>query len=296
MKNRRFKMKKITFLLGLLLIVACKEVQKKPVETQVKTMEKPEVKLYTFSGGTVMVNNLELFSQDTTYHGQSKEFSDPFYVIVHPKGNLMWDAGLPENLVTAQEPFTTPNGNFTISRKQAVANQLKTIGLSKDDINYIALSHTHFDHTGHANEFENSVWLVQGAEYDFITSAEMMNSNSDLYNAIAKLNNVQRLNGDFDVFGDGTVVIKAMPGHTPGHQVLYLDLVENGPTLLTGDLYHLYENRMHKRVPSFNYDVAQTLKSMDVFEAFAKEKNAKVYIQHQKEDFNKMPKAPEYLK
>jgi len=77
---------------------------------------------------------------------------------------------------------------------------------------------------------------------------------------------------------------------------LFVDLAEHGPLLLTGDLYHLYENRTHKRVPIFNFDVEQTLKSMDAFEAFAKEKNAKVYLQHQKEDFNKMPKAPEYLK
>lgn len=87
-----------------------------------------------------------------------------------------------------------------------------------------------------------------------------------------------------------------MPGHTPGHQVLFLDLPENGPTLLSGDLYHLYENREHRRVPSFNYDVEETLASMEDFETFAKEMGAKVYVQHQKDDFNKMPKAPEFLK
>jgi glyoxylase-like metal-dependent hydrolase (beta-lactamase superfamily II) len=142
-----------------------------------------------------------------------------------------------------------------------------------------------------------STWLVQGTEYDMITSDEIKNSeNAGLYEAIKELKNIQRIEGDLDVFGDGTVVIKSMPGHTPGHQVLYLELTEHGPMLLTGDLYHLYENREHKRVPSFNYDVDQTLSSMDAFEAFAKEKNAKVYLQHQKEDFNKMPKAPEYLK
>lgn len=272
---------------------ACKETRKEVKEEVVKV--KPEVKLYTFSGGTIMVNKLELFSQDTTYTGQTKEFADPFYVISHPKGNLIWDAGLPENLVGSETPFTTPNGNFTISRKEKALDQLKTIGMSTLDINYIALSHTHFDHTGHANTFKNSVWLVQGDEHDFITSAEIMNGNTDLYNAISQLNNVERLNGDFDVFGDGTVVIKSMPGHTPGHQVLYLDLLENGPTLLAGDLYHFYENREHKRVPSFNTDLNQTLASMEAFEAFAKENGAKVYIQHSKEDFNKMPKAPEYL-
>ncbi len=277
------------------LAFSCKEV-KKEVKEEVAAIVKPEVKLYTFDGGTVMVNNLELFSQDTTYHGQTKEFADAFYVISHPNGNLMWDAGLPEGLVGLPEPFTDPSGAFTVSRRDSVVNQLKSIGMEIDDIQYIALSHTHFDHSGHANTFKNSTWLVQEIEFDSITSETSQKANADNYNAIKELTKTKKLNGDFDVFGDGSVVIKSMPGHTPGHQVLYVDLPEHGPLLLTGDLYHLYENREHKRVPIFNFDVEQTLKSMDAFEAFAKEKNAKVYLQHQKEDFNKMPKAPEYLK
>lgn len=290
-------MKKVlyTFIIAI-LVLSCKEVKKENVET-VSDIQKPGVKLYTFSGGIVGVNNLELFSQDTTYQGQTKEFSDPFYVISHPKGNLMWDAGLPEALVSAPEPITPEGGAFTISRTDSVLNQLNIIGMTPDDIDFLALSHTHFDHSGHANVMHKSTWLVQGTEYDMITSDEIKNSeNAGLYDAIKELKNIKRIEGDFDVFGDGTVVIKSMPGHTPGHQVLYLELTEHGPMLLTGDLYHLYENREHKRVPSFNYDVDQTLSSMDAFETFAKEKNAKVYLQHQKEDFNKMPKAPEYLK
>lgn len=290
--------KRIAVLAILTVVFSCKEIKKEVTEaaTESEKIQKPEVKLYTFDGGTVMVNNLELFSQDTTYHGQTKEFADAFYVVSHPNGNLMWDAGLPEGLIAMNEPFTSGDGNFTVSRKDSVVNQLKSIGMDIDDINYIALSHTHFDHSGHANTFKNSTWLVQEAEHSFITSEESQKTNADNYNAIKELTKTQKLNGDFDVFSDGSVIIKSMPGHTPGHQVLYLDLAEHGPTLLTGDLYHLYENRAYKRVPIFNFDVNQTLESMDAFEAFAKEKNAKVYLQHQKEDFNKMPKAPEYLK
>lgn len=291
-------MKKYIALLFLTVVLfACKETKKEKSETTAVSEEikKPEVKLYTFSGGKVLVNNLELFSQDTTYHGQSKEFADAFYVVSHPKGNLMWDAGLPETLIGLPEPFTDPSGAFTVSRKDSVVNQLKSIGMTVQDIKYIALSHTHFDHTGHANTFKNSTWLVQKTEYDSITSPTSQKINADNYNAIKELTTTKKLNGDFDVFGDGSVVIKSMPGHTPGHQVLYLDLAEHGPLLLSGDLYHLYENREHKRIPIFNFDVDQTLESMDKFEAFAEENNAKVYLQHQKEDFNKLPKAPKYL-
>jgi len=291
-------MKKIITFILVLTLFSCKETKKEDAKEFDSTtkVKKPEVKLYTFDGGMIMVNNLELFSQDTTYQGQTKEFANAFYVISHPKGNLMWDAGLPETLVSLPEPFTSPSGNFTVSRKDSVVNQLKQIGLTPADFKYIALSHTHFDHSGHANVFNETTWLVQEAEYNFITSEESQKNNADNYNAIKELNNVKKLNGDHDVFGDGSVIIKSMPGHTPGHQVLFVDLADHGPLLLTGDLYHLYENREHQRVPIFNFDVAQTKASMEAFEAFAKEKNAQVYLQHQKEDFNKMPEAPNYLK
>ncbi len=258
--------------------------------------QRPEIKLYVFDGGTVQVNKLGLFSQDDTYEGQNAEFADAFYVISHPDGNLMWDAGLPENLVGLTEPYTSPDGAFTVSRKDSVINQLKRIGLAPADFKYIALSHTHFDHSGHANVFKEATWLVQEEEYDFITSKETRKNNPDSYNAIKELTRIKKLKGDFDVFGDGSVILKFMPGHTPGHQILFVDLKGHGPLLLTGDLYHFSDNRKFRRVPIFNYDISKTRASMDAFEAFAKEKKAKVYLQHSKEDFNEMPKAPEYLK
>jgi len=290
-------MKKVLFLGVMMLVFACKESKKENAETAdtVEKTVKPDVKVYTFDGGTVQVNQLQLFSQDTTYTGQSKEFADAFYVIQHPKGDLMWDAGLPEGLVGMTEPFTSADGAFTVSRKDSLANQLKSIGMTVDDFEYIALSHTHFDHSGHANTLKNATWLVPETEYDFITSEKVKKDNADLYNAIKDLAKIKKLKGDYDVFGDGTVVLKYAPGHTPGHQVLFLDLVNHGPLLLSGDLYHFSENREFRRIPIFNYDVKQTRASMDKFEAFAEEKNAKVYLQHSKEDFNKMPKAPEYL-
>jgi len=236
--------KKIVIIAVLFVAFSCKENKIESKDTaDTAEVIKPEVKLYTFNGGTVLVNNLELFSQDTTYQGQTKEFADPYYVISHPKGNLMWDAGLPEGLIAMEEPFTDPSGAFTVSRKDSVVNQLKSIGMSPSDIKYLALSHTHFDHSGHANVFKEATWLVQKTEYDFITSEDAQKNNADNYNAIKELTNTQKLNGEFDVFGDGTVVIKSMPGHTPGHQVLFLNLAETGSVLLTGDLYHLYENR-----------------------------------------------------
>jgi len=272
-------MKKLLFLLIAVSIVSCKNSEKKVEETK-----KPEVKLYQLVGGSILVKKLEVFSQDTTYTGQSKQFTDAYYVISHPKGNLMWDAGLPEQLVIP-EPYNEPSGVYRIQRPDSLANQLKSIGFTIDDFKYFAMSHSHFDHTGHANYLKNATLLIQENEYNANLADTLQQKNA----AMTALTNVKKINGDYDVYGDGTVVIKYMPGHTIGHQVLYVEVAGlDKPVLLTGDLYHFEENRENKGVPSFNYDVKQTLESMDKFEAFAKEKNATVIIQHSPKDYKKL--------
>ncbi|MEE9408834.1 MAG: N-acyl homoserine lactonase family protein [Polaribacter sp.] len=260
-------------------IVGCKKSEKKA-----EAIAKPEVKLFQLVGGSILVKKLEVFSQDTTYTGQQKQFTDAYYVISHPKGNLMWDAGLPENLVIP-EPYNDPSGVYRIQRPDSLANQLKTIGFKIEDFNYFAMSHSHFDHTGHANLMGSAKWLVQENEFNSVVGDSAQFKNP----ALEALKNVQKINGDYDVFGDGSVVIKYMPGHTIGHQVLYVEVAGlEKPVLLTGDLYHFEENRTSKGIPSFNYDVEKTLESMNKFEAFAIEKNAEVIIQHSPIAFKKL--------
>ena len=287
----------LSFAILLGVVVSCRQAAKKESSMADAPLEAPsDIRLYTLDGGTVRVNNLELFAQDSVYRGKSSEFADAYYVIQHPKGILMWDAGLSEALVPMEQPFTSPDGNFTVSRSDSLKNQLAQIGLTPSDIDYLALSHTHFDHSGHAESVPEATWLVQDSEYSWVMSREIQEQQPDMYNAVNDLKRIRKFTGDHDVFGDGSVVIKYLPGHTPGHCALYLNLPETGPLLLSGDLYHLSLNRLHKRVPIFNTDVKQTLASMEVFEAFADSTGARVVLQHSKEDFEKMPKAPNYLK
>lgn len=268
-------MKKLFYLsIAILVVIGCKTAESK----------KPEVKLYALEGGSILVKKLEVFSQDTTYSGQTKQFTDSYYVISHPKGNLMWDAGLPEQLVLS-EPYNEPSGTYAIMRPGSLANQLASIGFKVEDFTFFAMSHSHFDHTGHANYMKNATWIVQEAEFN-----DVRGDSTKINPAVKELNKVLKINGDYDVFGDGTVIIKSMPGHTIGHQVLFINLGLEQPILLTGDLYHFQENRDSKGVPSFNYDVKQTLESMDKFEAFAKETNANVFIQHSPADFERIKK------
>ena len=275
-------MKKTLFLFLAISIVSCKKSEKKAEETT-----KPNVKLFQLVGGSILVNKLEIFSQDSTYAGQNKQFADAYYVISHPKGNLMWDAGLPEKLVVS-EPFTEISGVFTLQRPDSLANQLKSIGFKIEDFTYFSMSHSHFDHTGHANYMKDAIWIVQEKEYNSVADSTKIKDP-----ALKELNlkTVKKINGDFDVFEDGSVIIKSMPGHTIGHQALYVEVSGlEKPVLLTGDLYHFEENRKNRIVPSFNHNVKQTLESMDKFEAFAKEKNAEVIIQHSPKSFKKLEK------
>ena len=274
-------MKKIIILFLGLTVISCKNTEKKSSENTT-----PEVKLSQLVGGSILVKKLEVFSQDTTYTGQSKQFTDAYYVISHPKGNLMWDAGLPEQLVMP-EPYDEPSGVYRIQRPDSLVNQLKSIGFKIEDFQYFAMSHSHFDHTGHANYMKNATWIVQENEYNSVLGDSLAQKDASVY----ALKKTKKIKGDYDVFGDGTVVIKYTPGHTIGHQALYVEVSGlEKPILLTGDLYHFEENRTNKGVPSFNYDVKQTLESMEKFETFAKEKNAEVIIQHSPKDFEKLGK------
>ena len=99
---------------------------------------------------------------------------------------------------------------------------------------------------------------------------------------------------EYDIFGDGTVIIKSAPGHTPGHQVLFVRLNKYGNILLSGDLYHYPEQRLLDRVPTYEFNMEQTRASRLEIDFYLKKMNAELWIQH---DFGanlKLKKAPEY--
>jgi glyoxylase-like metal-dependent hydrolase (beta-lactamase superfamily II) len=278
----------------LLLLTSCEDFkkgyEKGMAEAQAEAMRndstatQPEVELYVFDGGSILAKQKQLFSEGDRYMGETQELASPFYVIKHPDGVLLWDTGLPEGLVGQGD--VNPEGDaFTISRKEKILDQLASIGLKPEDIDMIAFSHVHFDHTGAANNFPNAKWLVQQTEVDFINSDAIKGNAFYAPDSFSKLTNSKILEGDLDIFADGSVIIKFFPGHTAGHQALFLELKENGPTLLSGDTYHFKQNRTDKVVPQFNYDIPESKESIKEFEAFVAETNAKVIIQHDPEDF-----------
>ena len=179
--------------------------------------------------------------------------------------------------------------------------QLAAIGYTPADITYLALSHYHGDHVANANAFAGSTWIVQQGDRDAIFAPRPADQprlgavpNPDFFTALAKSKTIVLKGEDHDVFGDGSVVIKFTPGHTPGHQSLFLKLKKTGPVLLSGDLYHYPEEITYKKIPPFDTDKEQTAKSRAMIEEFVKKNHAQLWIQHDYTSGIKRKIAPAY--
>lgn len=255
---------------------------------QAKSDVNDQLKMYIFDCGTIKVSNMDVFSSTGDYANTKETLTNSCFLIRHKKGDLLWDTGLPESLVNS-EPMI--NGVFTLSMAKTLIEQLKQIDLTPQDIEFVSISHSHFDHVGQAPLFTAATWLVQEQE------AKAMFSNEESKKMYAGFNHLTRktFTGDLDVFGDGSVVILDMPGHTQGHTALQVILPKTGPVLLSGDLYHQTKSRTLKRVPRFNVDEPQTRESIDRFEKIVTKLGAKVIIQHEKKQMDTLIKSPNFL-
>ena len=223
----------------------------------------------------------------------TKNMSVACFLVAHPKGTLMWDTGaVPDgNFKPGGGPATL---RYATSRKPLEV-QLREIGYRPADITYIANSHFHWDHVGNSNLFAGSTWLVRKEERDIMfgdpPSPRTEPSNfSELKNS--KTTFITK--DEYDVFGDGSVIIKAAPGHSPGHQVLFLKLKKTSPIVLSGDLYHYPEERKLRKIPINEFDREQTAASRAEVEAFLKKTGAQLWIQHDLAANQKLKKSPAF--
>jgi glyoxylase-like metal-dependent hydrolase (beta-lactamase superfamily II) len=246
--------------------------------------------LYVFDCGRLKSAN----PQALLDHGvTTTDMSVTAYLIVHPRGTLLWDTGvIPDDLV---KPEGTTEARATVYK--TLRGQLAEIGYKPADVTYLALSHNHYDHSANGNEFAGSIWLAARAERDVMFPEKPPDKENTAAPRFAALKNSKTkiLDGDYDVFGDGAVIIVSTPGHTPGHQSLFVKLAKTGPIVLSGDLYH-YPAEFTDR--DFNYTggkVSDVERESRVrLDALMKEKGATLWIQHDLLTFNKLKKSPEY--
>jgi N-acyl homoserine lactone hydrolase len=241
----------------------------------------PEIHLYAMQCGYFEFKDLGALFVDTGENdGKSGSLIDTCYLVRHPKGILLWDTGLPDQLATSKDGMNDPALGIHMTVPVRLADQLQQLHLRPADIAYIAFSHFHSDHTGNAGLFSASTWIVNKTELAY---AQRVPAPLGVDPAIAeetKGAKLQLIDGDYDVFGDGSVRILKTPGHTPGHQSLEVRLKHTGVILLTGDLYHMRESREYRYVPPINASRADTLASIDRFERIAKNTHARVIVQH----------------
>jgi len=213
------------------------------------------LRLYVLDCGTVIFNNPETYNL-TRQEVKNTNFSVPCYLIVHPRGRLMFDTGLGDSIfgrpfnettIGAQPNF--PSTSYFVLVTKTLKSQMDAVGYPMDKIEYLALSHPHGDHVGNANAFSGATWLVHQGDYDMMFGPNVSSQSANPLYAALKNRKHRIIEGDHDVFGDGMVVLKYTPGHTPGHQSLYVKLPRSGGIVLSGDLYHYPEERTLNRMP-----------------------------------------------
>jgi N-acyl homoserine lactone hydrolase len=271
-------------LISLLMVAACQSAN-------------PSLKLYVFDCGNLKsANPAPLLERGVT----TTDMSVAAYLVVHPRGTLMWDTGVvPDEMI---QPGGTTSFRATVQK--TLQSQLAEIGYKPSDITYLALSHYHYDHSANSNLFAGATWLVQKPERDLMFSGTLgpSSANAPAPDAVAMrfaaLQNSKTtlLDGDHDVFGDGSVVIVSTPGHTPGHQSLFVKLPKEGPIVLSGDLYHYPAERELKDFTPFAAlgDPEKEKASKEKLEALLAKEHATLWIQHDLIANGNLKKSPAY--
>jgi N-acyl homoserine lactone hydrolase len=275
-----------------LLLAACTSMPPpQPAAPAVPAVER----MYVIDCGENHVKDLSRWTPGENV-GKPFVFSDHCYLIKHKTAWMLWDTGNADRLAELPDGQLNAQGTLTAFMKKRLIDSLREIGVAPADIKYFAMSHSHGDHAGNANLFAASVVLIQQDEFIAVFGPDPEKFGFTVAN-MEKLRNAKYvlLHGDHDVFGDGSVVIKSTPGHTPGHQSLLVQLPRTGPVLLTGDLVHLKYSWDHDIVPGFNYNIEQSHQSIAAMKALVAKTGAKVWVNHDKELHASIPKAPAYV-
>ncbi len=279
------------FLAGACLLSACDGVSDGPAGAGANVAEagppRAQLSLARLDCGNGTIKNFDSFFSDKKglYEQAPRDITDSCYLIRHGDQVMVWDTGFPAELKGKEQDM----GDLIARLPKTIPEQLAQVGLKPEDVDVVGISHMHGDHTGQAKLFPNARLVIGRGDFDQTVGKDdpfgpWRNGRGKEITFV--------VNGEAPIFGDNSVMAVHLPGHTPDHLALLVNLA-SGPVLLSGDLYHSHDARQKRGVPPFNTDRAQTIASMDKFEALAKERNAKVIIQHEPRDIAKLPAFPE---
>jgi N-acyl homoserine lactone hydrolase len=243
-------------------------------------------KLYRVDCGHSLANDESVWTPGENV-GKSIEFSSTCWLIKHRNQWVLWDTGVPQSTLNDPKGWSTLPKLIVYHLDKTISGQLADIGLKINDINYVVLSHTHGDHIGNVGLFPDSKIVMQRAEHSWIYSPDGTNDNVNQLKALArklmgKPKDLQLVDGDTDLFGDGSVTLVSTPGHTPGSQSLLVHLKNSGFIILSGDVVHLETSFEKDIVPSLNTDKAASIASMEKVRRMIGTYHAKMFINHDK--------------
>jgi len=247
-----------------------------------------DVRLYVLDCGTIISHEPERFGlsrQDVP----DPDFSDPCFLVVHPKGMLLFDTGLTDAQV-GRPIYENKLGYEGQLKTVTLKGELANIGVTAPMITYLAISHSHWDHVGNANDYAGSTWLARKAEYDVMFGPNANPTARKWYAALAQ-SKIQYIDGDYDVFGDGKVVLLSTPGHTPGHQSLYVKLARTGGVVVSGDLFHYTAERTLGKMPP-REQTLETPTSRKKVEDFLVRTHSQLFMGHAIDWYQNAVKAP----
>jgi glyoxylase-like metal-dependent hydrolase (beta-lactamase superfamily II) len=269
-----------------------------PVAQAPKATAPKKMRLYVFDCGLLNISRegVERYHVTTAEVGETR-MPVPCFLVAHPKGTLMWDVGVipDDDVEKAGSAHYDVNPTAAAVVARTLRSQLAAIGYRPADITYVAVSHAHKDHTANLNQFAASTWLTPKAERDFMFRPNNERVEPRFYSALEKSKWIPLDKDEYDVFGDGAAIIKAAPGHTPGHQVLVLNLAKAGKVMVAGDLYHYRpEREFHRAPPDNEFDVQRSAASRTRIEDYLQATKAAIWIEHEWAANAKLKKAPQY--
>ena len=263
------------------------------------------MRLYVFSSGWLNIDKAALQT------GATGKISVPvaFFLVKHPKGNVLFDTGNNDKIITDPTYWGPLADALTPGRSPDVAidAQLDKIGVKPTDINYVVLGHMHLDHAGNVGKFPNATivyqrdeiinafWPKPGYGCCYITGDFAMLRNNVGENDPAR-QKVIELNGDLDLFGDGSIYIHRAVSHTPGTEMMVVRLPKTGLVVLTTDVCYLIENLQKDILPSVSlaYDPAGMLDAYSWIKHLMAAEGADVIFAHDPETFKQHKHSPEY--
>lgn len=274
-------------------VVLLSSTAKGQLLTPAPTVTSP--RMYVLDCGYVITDTPEEYGL-TLKEVNDSLLSNMCVLVVHPKGTLLWQTGLPDRMANRPlyENLRNRDGiHKTLYKTTTLVGELANIGFSPDKINYLAMSAHKYEHSGNSNLFaKTATWLVAQPEWNAMFAGKPAEGFDDFKDL--KTARTVNIRDNHDVFGDGSVVVREAFGHTPGHIVLQLKLKNTGNIILGGDLYTYAEERTLDRIGNAEQDKVMAQKSRAKIEKLAQELGATLWLEHDVQTYRAARQARPY--